>query len=358
VANIIISHIGQVFGREVAVFLPDNGQLCTYASTSDYHPDTNELAVAAWAFEHDQPAGLGTDTLPAASLRCQPLKTARGQIGVLGIHPNEPGKMLTPEQRQTFDSFAHQAALALERASLAEQARQTELLQATEKLQAALLNSISHDLRTPLVSITGALSSLREETMALDQEGRNSLLETAYEEAERLNRLVGNLLNMTRLEAGAIHLRYEPCDIQDAIGAALEQLGERLTKRPVKVNLPPDLPLIPLDFALFGQALVNLLDNAVKYSPIDSLIEVNVSQTQDTANIEVCDHGIGIPPEDLERVFDKFYRVQRPESVSGTGLGLAICKGIIEAHGGTIRADNRLGGGTIVTVTLPKEKTQ
>jgi two-component system sensor histidine kinase KdpD len=163
---------------------------------------------------------------------------------------------------------------------------------------------------------------------------------------------------MTRLEAGAIHLRHEPCDIQDAIGAALEQLGERLEKRPVKVNLPPDLPLIPLDFALFGQALVNLLDNAVKYSPIDSLIEVNVSQTQDTANIEVCDHGIGIPPEDLERVFDKFYRVQRPESVSGTGLGLAICKGIIEAHGGTIRADNRLGGGTIVTVTLPKEKTQ
>jgi two-component system sensor histidine kinase KdpD len=358
VADIVISHIGQVFGREVAIFLPENGQLRAFACTPDYYPDTNELAVAAWAFDHDQPAGLGTDTLPAASLRCQPLKTARGLIGVLGIHPKEPGKLLTPEQRQTFNAFAHQAALAVERASLAEQARQTELLQATEKLQTALLNSISHDLRTPLVSITGALSSLREETPTLDQEGLRSLIETAYEEAERLNRLVGNLLNMTRLEAGAIHLRHEPCDIQDAIGVAFEQLGERLEKRPVKVNLPPDLPLIPLDFALFGQALVNLLDNAVKYSPTDTLIEVNVSQTQDAVNIEVCDRGIGIPSEDLERVFDKFYRVQRPESVSGTGLGLAICKGIVETHGGAIRADNRPGGGTIVTVTLPKEQTQ
>jgi two-component system sensor histidine kinase KdpD len=358
VADIIISHISQVFGREAAIFLPENGQLHAYASTPDYHPDANELAVAAWAFEHDQPAGLGTDTLPAASLRCQPLKTARGQIGVLGIHPKEPGILLTTEQRQTFNAFVNQAALAVERASLAEQAREIELLQATEKLQTALLNSISHDLRTPLVSITGALSSLLEETLSLDQEARDSLLETAHEEAERLNRLVGNLLNMTRLEAGAIHLRHEPCDIQDAIGAALEQLGERLAKRPVKVNLPPDLPLVSMDFALFGQALVNLLDNAVKYSPTDTLIEVNVSQTQDTVNIEVCDRGIGIPSEDLERVFDKFYRVQRPESVSGTGLGLTICKGIVEAHGGKIRADNRPGGGTIVTVTLPKEQTQ
>jgi two-component system sensor histidine kinase KdpD len=201
------------------------------------------------------------------------------------------------------------------------------------------------------------LSSLREETLALDQEDRNSLLETAYEESERLNRLVGNLLNMTRLEADAIYLRREPCDIQDAIGAALEQLGERLAKRPVKVNLPPDLPLVSMDFALFGQALVNLLDNAVKYSPTDTLIEINVSQIQNAVTIEVCDQGIGIPPEDLQRVFDKFYRIQRPESVSGTGLGGEISKVIVEAHGGSIRASNRPGGGTTITVTLPKENT-
>jgi two-component system sensor histidine kinase KdpD len=213
-------------------------------------------------------------------------------------------------------------------------------------LQTALLNSISHDLRTPLVSITGALSSLREKSLKISQEDRASLLETAHGEAERLNRLVGNLLNMTRLEAGAIHLRLEPCDVQDAIGAALEQLGGRLEKRPVKINLPEDLPLITMDFALFGQALVNLLDNAIKYSPKNTPIDVNVSQTPNTVNIDICDRGIGIPPEDLERVFDKFYRVQRPESVNGTGLGLAICKGIVEAHGGTIQALNRPGGGT------------
>ena len=259
-----------------------------FASSPGYHPDANELGVAAWAFEHDQPAGLGTDTLPAASLRCQPLKTARGMIGVLGIRPREPGMLLTPEQRQTFDSFTHQAAQAVERASLAEQARQADLLQATEKLQTSLLNSISHDLRTPLVSITGALSSLRERSLSLDKKARESLVETAYDEAERLNRLVGNLLNMTRLEAGAIHLKKEPCDIQDAIGAALEQLGERLAHRQIKVDLPPDLELIPLDFALFEQVLVNILDNAAKYSPPDTVIEINVSQDEETVTIEIC----------------------------------------------------------------------
>jgi two-component system, OmpR family, sensor histidine kinase KdpD len=355
VADTIISHIGQIFGREVAIFLPEKGQLKAFASTTDYHPDANELGVATWAFEHDQPAGLGTDTLSAASLRCQPLKTAQGLVGVLGIHPRGPVILSTPEQRQTFNAFIHQAALAVERASLAEQARQAGLLQATEKLQTALLNSISHDLRTPLVSITGALSSLRERSLMLNQEDRDSLLETADEEAKRLNRLVGNLLNMTRLEAGAIHLKWEPCDIQDAIGATLEQLGDRVENRQVRISLPQDLGLVPLDFGLFEQALMNLLDNAVKYSTPDTQIEINVSQTHDTIEIDVCDRGIGIPTEDLGRVFDKFYRVQRPESVSGTGLGLAICKGIIEAHGGTIQAANRPGGGTIVKVKLLKE---
>jgi two-component system sensor histidine kinase KdpD len=246
----------------------------------------------------------------------------------------------------------------LERARLAEQARQADLLQATEKLQTSLLNSISHDLRTPLVSITGALSSLKEPSLSLDKKARQSLVETAYDEAERLNRLVGNLLNMTRLEAGAIRLKKEPCDIQDAIGAATEQLGERLAHRQIKVNLPPDLEHIPLDFALFEQALVNILDNAAKYSLPDTLIEINVLQDERIVTIEICDRGIGIPAEDLERIFDKFYRVQRPDSVSGTGLGLAICKGIVEAHGGRVQAGNRSGGGTIITVNLPRENSR
>jgi two-component system sensor histidine kinase KdpD len=273
---------------------------------------------------------------------------------VLGIHPKEGGKFLSPDQRQTFIAIANQAALAIERAILAERARQAELLQATEKLQTALLNSISHDLRTPLVSITGALSSLREESLNINEEDRNNLLDTAFGEAERLNRLVGNLLNMTKLEANAIHLRLEPCDIQDVIGAALDQLEERLGNRAVRVTIPEGLPLVSLDFTLFGQVLVNVIDNAVKYSPKDTPIDIDVTQSDDEINIHVSDRGIGIPKEDLEKVFDKFYRVSRPENVNGTGLGLAICKGIIEVIGGKIYAENREVGGTVVTITLPK----
>lgn len=354
VTEIIINHISQVFGRDAVIFLPENNKLKVYAATAGYTPDANEMAVATWSFDHDQPAGLGTDTLPAASLRCQPLKTARGRIGVLGIHPKEGEKLLSPDLRQTFFAFANQAALAVEQANLVEQARKAELLQATETLQTALLNSISHDLRTPLVSITGALSSLREESLKINEEDRSNLLETAYSEAERLNRLVGNLLNMTRLEANAIHLRLEPCDIQDVIGSALDQLEERLGKKPVVITLPEELPIVLLDFALFGQVLVNVIDNAIKYSPKDTQIDIDVSQSEKEITIRVSDRGIGIPDEDLERIFDKFYRVSRPENVNGTGLGLAICKGIVETMGGKINAANREGGGTVITITFPK----
>jgi two-component system sensor histidine kinase KdpD len=339
----------------VAIFLPENGRLKVLASSPDYHPDANELGVATWAFEHDQAAGLGTDTLPAASLRCQPLKTAHGLVGVLGVRPKEPGSLLTPEQRQTFDAFAHQAALAVERANLAEQARQAELLHVTEKLQTALLDSISHDLRTPLVSITGALSSLSGDGGTLDEASRQSLIETASEEADRLNRLVGNLLDMTRLEGGALQVRREPCDIQDLIGAALEELNPRLAGRTVTVDLPADLPALPADFVLIGRVLVNVIDNALKYSEADTPIEISAHPAGAFVEITVADRGIGIPAEDLNRIFDKFYRVRRPDNVSGTGLGLAISKGIVEAHGGFISAENRAGGGTVITIGLPLE---
>jgi two-component system sensor histidine kinase KdpD len=353
VLDIIISHIGQTFAREVVIFLPENGRIRPFASSPGYHPDENELAVAAWSFEHDQPAGRGTDTLPAASMRCQPLKTANGLVGVLGVRPIEATSFLTSEQRQTLSAFANQAALAIERASLAEQARQAELLQAAEKLQTALLNSISHDLRTPLVSITGALTSLDEQSESLNDEYRKSLILTAREEADRLNRLVGNLLSMTRIESGAIKLHREPGDLQDVIGTALEQLGRRVAEHEIKISVPDDFPLVPLDFTLIVQVVVNLLENAVKYSPKGSPIEVSASLVEHKACIQIADRGVGIPSEDLARVFDKFYRVQRPESVSGTGLGLSISKGIIEAHHGSIYARNRVNGGTVIVVALP-----
>jgi two-component system sensor histidine kinase KdpD len=297
--------------------------------------------------------------LPAAQLRYLPLKTAQGVVGVLGVgKPGTAESDLTPAQRRLMEAFANQAAQAIERVRLAEEARQIKLLQAAEKLQNALLNSISHDLRTPLVSITGALTSLDEQSDSLDEENRRSLIVTAREEADRLNRLVGNLLSMTRIESGAIKLHMEPGDIQDVIGTALEQLGARITNRKVPVDVPLDFPLVPMDFTLTVQVLVNVLENAVKYSPEYCAIEVSAEIVDGKARIKIADRGEGIPPEDLARVFDKFYRVQRPESVSGTGLGLSISKGIVEAHGGQIFASRRDGGGTVITIDLPLDGKQ
>ncbi len=348
----IVMQLGENFSREVVVLLPENQHLTVSGHSPDIQLDDSELAVAAWAYQHGQPAGRDTDTLPAAKVRYLPLKTAHGVIGVLGVMPHDSTKHLTPDQRRQMEVYASQAAVAIERAQLAEQTRQTQVLQATEKLQTALLNSISHDLRTPLVSITGALSSLHEDG-ALDETARRSLIDTARGEAERLNRLVGNLLDMTRLEAGALRLQEEPCDIQDVIGSALERLGERAADRTITLNIAPDLPLIPMDFVLIVQVLVNVLDNALKYSPPAAPIEISVSYAGAFAEIAVADRGVGIPHDDLARVFDKFYRVQNPDNVGGTGLGLSICKGIVEAHGGFIGAENRSGGGTIVTIGLP-----
>jgi two-component system sensor histidine kinase KdpD len=307
----------------------------------------------------------------------------RGVVGILAVKPSLHGDQLTPEQRRLLESFASQIALAVERAQLDEQARQAQLLKATERLQTALLDSVSHELRTPLVSITGALSSLQEENSHLDAPTRRNLVETALEEAERLNHLVGNLLDMTRIEAGAIRLKREQCDVQDVIGSALERLANRLAGREVAVDVPAALPLVPMDFALIVQVLVNLLDNALKYSPPTSPIQVGVRAVDAALEIQIADRGIGIPREDLARIFDKFFsvqrrdqarqlvpvetrrtkfdkafRVRRPDKISGIGLGLSICKGIVEAHGGIITAENRVDGGTILTLQLPLSQEQ
>ncbi len=357
VAKTIIDHIGQIYSREVALFLPENNDLKLYMASQDLSVAENELAVANWAFEHNQQAGRGTDTLPDASMHYQPLKTTRGVIGVLGIKPIGINTYLSPDQQRILDAFANQVALAIEGARLVEQARQTELLEATEKLQTALLNSISHDLRTPLVSITGALSSMEESGPALDEEVRRSLIETAREEAERLNRLVGNLLDITRLEAGAMQLHREAYDVQELIGSALEQIGTPIKDRQVNVEISPKIPLVPLDFVLFSRVLVNVIDNALKYSPLEKPIEIRARVSRQDLEISIADRGEGIPVDNLERIFDKFYRVQRPDNVSGTGLGLSICKGIVEAHNGSIRAENRRGGGAIFTIRVPLEGT-
>lgn len=354
----VIEQIGQTFNRQAVILLPHNGSgLTVRAATTGFIINQNEQAVASWAYEKNHVAGRGTNTLPAANIRYQPLNVVGRVVGVLGVKPDESNR-LNPSQRELLDAYASLAALAIERARLAEQARQAEVASATEKLQTALLNSISHDLRTPLVSITGALTSLDEQAESLNEEHRKSLIITAREEADRLNRLVGNLLSMTRIESGAIKLYRELGDVQDLVGTVLEQLGKRIANRKVQLNIPDDFPLVPMDFALMVQVLVNVLENAVKYSPEYCAIEVSADLVDEMARVRIADRGEGIPTEDLSRVFDKFYRVQRPDSVSGTGLGLSISKGIVEAHSGNIQAVKREGGGTIIQIELPLKVTE
>jgi len=243
-----------------------------------------------------------------------------------------------------------------EQARLSRQAEQTRILQAQYNLERALLNSISHDLRTPLVSIKGAISALKDnEAGRLSSHARRELLETAYDEAERLNRFVGNLLDMSRIEAGAIRLKVEPCDLQELVGCALAAMEPRLGDREVRVELPAGLTLVPLDMVLMTQVLVNLLDNANKYAPPQSPIEIGVSTDDTWLRITVSDRGPGAPEPELARLFDKFYRIAVPERVGGTGLGLSICKGFVEAHGGSISAKNRDAGGLTVEIRLPTQ---
>jgi two-component system sensor histidine kinase KdpD len=359
VLRVILQRVSQTFSREVVVFLPENGSLRLQTSTVNLQLDVDELRVVHWAYEHGESAGRSTNTLPHARLRAIPLITSRGTIGVMGVMPPDAISYLDPDQRRLLGSFASLSALALERALLADQASQAQVLQAAERLQTALLNSISHDLRTPLSSITGVLSSLKEadlpgdDRVPLDHETQSELIDTALEEAMRLNRLVANLLNMTRLEAGALHLKCEPCDLQDLVGSTVSRLTDRLTGRPLHTRIAENLPLVNLDFVMMCQVLFNLLDNAIKYSPTGTPLEIEVTTHPQGALITIADEGLGIPPEDLERVFTKFYRVQRPDGVSGTGLGLSICRGIVEAHGGRIWAENRPTGGAIIKMILP-----
>lgn len=316
--------------------------------------DEADMAAARWSWEHNRAAGRGADTLPGGKWLFLPLRTGSGPIGVIGIDRDTPGPLLTPDERRLLDALADQAAVAIERISprgLAE----ARVLAETERLRGALLTSISHDLRTPLASILGTVSSLRSYADKYDASQREELLATLQDEAERLNRFVGNLLDMTRLEAGAIELKLDLADVTEIVGSALERAGSVLARHRVEVAIAADLPMLRLDAILFEQVLFNLLDNAAKYAPPGSRIDVHARQDGDVVAIEVADAGPGIPPGDLERVFDKFYRAQAQDRRrAGTGLGLAICRGFVEAQGGRIDAQNRRErSGAVLTIRIP-----
>jgi two-component system, OmpR family, sensor histidine kinase KdpD len=352
--RVAAQHVSDVFGSQTVILLPNaKGQL----EIKNMHEDDllvtrHEQGVAQWVYDHHQAAGLGTATLPGSRGLYVPLVTPQGSAGVLGVYPAQPNRLLSPDQIHLLETFANQTALAIERGLLAEETEQTRLKIEAERQRNALLSSVSHDLRTPLAAITGAVSSLLENETALDANGRRELAQIAYEEADRLNRLLGNLLDMTRLESGGVQVVKEWQPLEEVVGSALNHLSEHNADRSIVTSLPPDLPLVPIDGVLIEQVLINLLENALKYAPLNSPIELSAMPGSNEVIVEVADRGPGLLATDAQRIFDKFYRAQ-PAATHGVGLGLTICRGMVEAHGGRIWAENRPGGGAVFRFTLP-----
>lgn len=302
------------------------------------------------AVEGQYPTGKGTTHLPESEFQWHPLCSPGGQVwGAIGLAT--PVRLGERRQEELLEAFRSHIASALERYHLLREAQEASLLRASERLHSALLNSISHDLRIPLVSIQGALSSLTEQQLDLDEPSRMFLIENALDETDRLNRLVGNLLQMTRLESGYLTVKKLPCDVEDLVATTVGSTSGRIARREVKTSLPPELPLVALDFVLIQQVLTNLLENAAKFSPEEAEIRLVVGLEQDCLFFEVHDKGPGIPEEDLDRVFKRFERLN--QDTPGTGLGLSICKGLVEAHGGTISVRNDPLGGAIFRVEIP-----
>ena len=340
----------------VVLLLPEDGSIAVKAG---YPPedtlDSADLAAAKWAWESKRSAGRGSDTLPGAKRLFLPMNTGRGAVGIVGIDSEKPGPLLTPDQRRLLDALMDQSALAIERVRLVEDLDRAKRAAETDRLRSALLTSISHDLKTPLAAVLGAAGTLRSLSDVLDQQAKADLVATIIDEAERLNRFIANLLDMTRLESGAVVPNAALHDLGEIVGSALERAGKILVRHRVEVDLAKDLPMVSIDPVLFEQVLFNLLDNAAKYAPAGTTVRIQSWRDRDSVVLQVLDEGEGVPSGDLEQIFDKFYRVQKADQVqAGTGLGLAISRGFIEAMQGTVSAANRTDRrGAVFTITLP-----
>src|SRR5271155_1898820 len=340
----------------VVLLLPEYG---TIAVKGGYPPedilDDADLAAAKWAWENDRAAGRGSDTLPGAKRLFLPMHTGRGAIGVMGIDSDKPGPLFTPDQRRLVDALRDQGALAIERVRLVEEMDRVERTAETERLRSALLTSISHDLKTPLAAVLGAAGALRDIGSKLGDAEKADLLSTIIDESERLNRFIANLLDMTKLESGAVSPNVAMHDLGEIVGSALRRASRILSRHHVELELAPDLPMLQLDAVLFEQVLFNLLDNAAKYAPAETTIRIVSWRDAGAVCLQVLDEGSGIPAGDLEHIFDKFYRAQKTDQVrAGTGLGLAISRGFVEAMHGNIVAPNRPDrGAAAFTISLP-----
>jgi len=352
-------HAREMFRAGVAVLLPGANERLQVVLADDQATGASgeEMAVAAeWMWQNERISG--GEMSPATSTRplLLPLRGSRGRVGVLAFLPTDTSNVVDRDGRALLEAFAALVGSALERTMLADEARMATLRAETEALRNALLSSVSHDLRTPLGVVTGVTSALLDRAPK-DEETRRLLLTTAHDEALRLSQLVRNLLDMTRVDAGALSVRKELQPLEEVIGAALTRLEHRLRDREVGTDIPEDLPLAPFDSILIEQVLINLLENAAKYTPPGTAIDVAVRLYEGIVQIEVADRGPGVAKEDVERVFDKFYRAREREG-GGVGLGLTICRGVVLAHGGRIWAEDRAGGGASSRFTLPLDETR
>lgn len=353
IAEGLVKHAAETLDRPVLVLLPAvDDELKVWACQgTEGALGAAETEVAAWVFRHGRPAGKSTDTSPACGFLFVPLKTRDGVTGVFGIRIGH--KQLSPEEKRLVDAWAGLAALAVERGKFAEKARQAALYEESDRLRNALFNSISHELRTPLASIIGSVSTLLDASRLYSEAAKRELLENIQDGAARMERLVSNLLDTARLESGMVRPKIDWCDVEDLIGAALARLKDTTRHHSIRISVAEGLPLMRADFVLIEQVLVNLIDNAIKYSPRGSDVFISADRTEDAVKISVEDSGPGIRPEDVSRVFDKFYRGEWTKTVGGTGLGLSICKGIVEAHGGRIWTENLPNRGAGFYLTLP-----
>jgi two-component system sensor histidine kinase KdpD len=360
VGAISTRHVAEVMGAGAFVLAPKLGSIAGGAlrsfGTAAQPPrlDDRDQTVALWVFENRRPAGLGTETLPLSPVLFLPLIGSSKSLGVLGVRPLSE-LPFTPDQRQLLEALAGLVATALDRVRLHHEAQRAQVDIETERLRNSLLSSVSHDLRTPLASITGAASSLLDAAANPVESEQRDLLETIHDEAFRLNRLVTNLLDMTRLESGALRVRKEWLPIEEPIGGALNRLDTALMGRSVETHVPKELPLAPFDGLLIEQVLVNLLENALKYTPAGTPISISATATPNELAVEVADRGPGVSPGQEERVFEKFQRIETRGRQGGVGLGLTICRGIVTSHGGRIGVANREDGGACFRFTLPIE---
>ena len=356
---IVVTHLARLLNAEIVVLMPEDGRLTTKAA---FPPDDElseaDVAAARWAWDADRPAGRGTDTLPGGRWLFVPFRTSRSAIATIGVLPTKEGRELSAGERRLLEAVGNQAAIAIERVTLAEDIDQARLGAERERLRSAMLTSVSHDLRTPLASIIGSLSSLLSYGERYDPETRRDLLATAQAEAERLDRFVGNLLDMTRLDAGAITPKREAVEVGDLVSTSLRRAEPLVRGHTVSSSIPPGLPSLQLDFVLAEQVLFNLLDNAAKYAPAGGRIEVVARQDGGRVEIAVRDEGPGIAEGDLDRIFEKFYRADAGDRRrAGTGLGLAIARGFVEVMGGTLTVRNRVDrSGAEFTVSYPVSK--